>query len=244
MALKFDRQPFHDVSWLRDRPVAHRGLHDPAKKIYENTLTACAAAARRDYAIEVDLQPSSDGVPMVFHDFELDRMTDMEGEIRDKTSAELQAIRIMGTNDGIPTLRDLLELVSGEVGLVIELKGRKNADKGFVEAVARELKGYRGDAVIMSFYHHLLEDARSQAPHLPLGLTAYGDDENYDQHRRIAQKSNVDFISYELKNLETRFVSEFRQTGRPIISWTITNEAEAEYSAKFADQPTFEGFLP
>ena len=156
MVLKFDRQPFHNVDWLRDRPVAHRGLHDPAKKIYENTLTACAAAVRRDYAIEVDLQPSADGVPMVFHDFELDRMTGIKGEIREKTRAELREFRIMGTNDGIPTLRDLLELVAGDVGLVIELKGRKNADKGFVSAVARELNDYKGDAVIMSFYHHLL----------------------------------------------------------------------------------------
>lgn len=242
--LKFVKESPHMVDWLRERPIAHRGLHNQAKKIFENTLTACAAAVRRDYSIEVDLQPSSDGVPMVFHDYELERMTGQPGEIRDTDHRDLIKMQIMNTKDTIPTLRDLLELVAGEVGLVLELKGKTGADDGFVKAVSEDLESYQGDVAIMSFYHHILEDAREQVPHIPLGLTAYGDDEQYGKHKSIAEKTNVDFVSYELENLNTRFVHEFKETGRPLISWTIKNEKDAEYSEKFADQPTFEGFLP
>ncbi|MEM9332080.1 MAG: glycerophosphodiester phosphodiesterase family protein [Pseudomonadota bacterium] len=244
MKLNFDQAPFHRVDWIRERPIAHRGLHDASKKIYENTLTACASAVRQEYAIEVDLQPSLDGVPMVFHDYELERMTGKSGEIRDKAYSELSNLRILDSGDKIPALRDLLELVDGEVGLVLELKGRKGADAGFVKAVSEDLKAYEGNVVIMSFHHHILEDARKQAAHLALGLTAYGGESKYEQHRKIAEKTNVSFVSYELKNLETQFVSDFRKTNRPIISWTVKNEADAAFSARFADQPTFEGFLP
>jgi glycerophosphoryl diester phosphodiesterase len=242
--LTFDKPHSPKVNWLTERPIAHRGLHDASNKVFENTLSACAAAIRRDYAIEVDLQPSADGVPMVFHDYELDRMTTQKGDVREITSNVLAKINIMGTDDRIPTLADLLDLVSGEVGLVLELKGKTGADDGFVAAVAKELETYDGPVVIMSFHHHLLEDARAIAPDLPLGLTAYGDDSKYAQHLEISQKTNPDFLSYELKNLDTKFVSEFNKTGRPVISWTVKSEADAAKSARYAKQPTFEGFLP
>ena len=75
MALNFPPLKHERVGWLRDKPFAHRGLHDVDRKIVENTLPACQAAVTHGYNIEVDLQPSSDGVPMVFHDYTLDRLT-------------------------------------------------------------------------------------------------------------------------------------------------------------------------
>ena len=96
----------------------------------------------------------------------------------------------------------------------------------------------------MSFYHHILKDARALAPHLPLGLTAEGDIDRYEMHRSIALAANVDFVSYDVGNLETQFVTEFLATGRPLISWTVCSKMQAEYSAQYAAQPTFEGFLP
>ncbi len=244
MGITFNTKPSDNVNWLRERPVAHRGLHTPEDRIYENTLSAAAAAVRRDYSIEVDLQPSVDGVAMIFHDYTLDRMTNEMGEFRDLKADRLQTIQVKQSNDRIPTLAALLDLVAGEVGLVLELKGRPDADDGFVAAVARDLENYSGDVAIMSFHHHILEDARRIAPHLTLGLTAYGDDSKYDQHKSISEKTQVDFVSYELANLNTRFVQEYKKSGRPLISWTVKSEADAQISALHADQPTFEGFLP
>jgi len=174
-----------------------------SKGIYENTLSAARAAVEGGYNIELDIQPSSDMVPMVFHDYELERLTSESGETRSIAAQTLTKISIKDTKDKIPTLKEFLKVIDGKVGLVIELKGRKNEDEGFVAAIADLLSDYKGDAVTMSFEH------------------AEGDDRSYEKHKSIAQECDVDFISYYVKELDCKFVREFVETGRPSISWTI-----------------------
>lgn len=244
MALEFKNKSKHDLKWMIERPIAHRGLHDVSKGIYENTLSAARAAVEGGYNIELDIQPSSDMVPMVFHDYELERLTSESGETRSIAAQTLTKISIKDTKDKIPTLKEFLKVIDGKVGLVIELKGRKNEDEGFVAAIADLLSDYKGDAVTMSFEHHILKDARSVAPHLALGLTAEGDDRSYEKHKSIAQECDVDFISYYVKELDCKFVREFVETGRPSISWTIRTPDDKAYSDNFVDQVTFEGFKP
>lgn len=244
MALEFKNKSEHNLNWMIDRPIAHRGLHDVRNGIYENTLSAARAAVDGSYNIELDIQPSSDMVPMVFHDYELERLTNESGETRSVAASTLSKIFIKDTKDQIPTLEEFLNVIDGKVGLVIELKGRKDEDEGFVAAVADLLSTYQGDAAIMSFEHHILRDARKVAPQLPLGLTAEGDDRHYKKHQSIAQECNVDFISYYVKELDCKFVREFTQIGRKAISWTIRSQEEQAYSNKFVNQVTFEGFKP
>jgi glycerophosphoryl diester phosphodiesterase len=232
------------LDWMRSRPIAHRGLHDAANKTFENTLSAARRAVERRFHIEVDLHPSSDGVPMVFHDFDLKRLIGEEGALRDRTAAQLGKLAIGGSDDHMPTLRQLLDLVAGRVGLVLELKGIASRDDGFVAAVASELKRYDGPVAIMSFDHWLLTDARRDAPGLALGLTAEGDDEIYEDHWRIAREANVDFVSYGIRDLPCRFVREFRESGKPVITWTVRSPDDAKKSALYADQITFESFDP
>ena len=99
--------------WLTARPIAHRGLHDAADGVVENTLSSCAAAVAAGYAIEVDLQLSADGEAMVFHDDTLDRLTEATGPVAARTAAELQAVRFRATDDAMMRFSDLLTLVAG-----------------------------------------------------------------------------------------------------------------------------------
>ena len=244
MQLTFREPSLHKVNWLKQTPITHRALHDESSGIFENTLGAVKQSIAAGYSIEVDLQPSRDFVPMVFHDYKLDRLCDDQRNIRDVDARELSKITISNSVDTIPTLKDLLDLVDGQVGLVLELKGQPGADDGFVAAVSEALDGYAGNVAIMSFNHHLLKDAREIAPHLPLGLTAEGDDKRYDLHKLICEQTNVDFLSYGLENLDCRFVKDFRQTDRPAICWTIKSQADAAKAMTFSDQITFEGFRP
>ena len=71
--------PVNAPSWLVERPIAHRGLHDEAKGVIENTLRSAEAAIARGFAIEFDVQMSTDGEAIVFHDETLDRLTDATG---------------------------------------------------------------------------------------------------------------------------------------------------------------------
>ena len=127
---------------------------------------------------------------------------------------------------------------------MLELKGVEGADAGFAAAVAQCLKNYDGAVALMSFDHWLVEDVYRDAPQATLGLTAEGDDSHYEAHKTIAERCNVDFVSYGIGDLPCRFVTEFRASGRPVITWTIRSPADATKSARYADQITFEGFDP
>src|ERR1700759_2444963 len=99
------------LDWLTARPVAHRGLHDASRGIIENMPSAAQAAIAGNFAIECDIQLTSDGEAMVFHDDELDRLTEGSGALLTKTAAELQAVRFKGTHERMMTLGDLCSLV-------------------------------------------------------------------------------------------------------------------------------------
>jgi len=238
-------------SWMTAAPIAHRGLHDAVEGRFENTLSAAQAAVDQGFAIEVDLHPAADGVPVVFHDHTLERLTARAGEVRDLASAELGEIGIGGTADTIPTLRQLLDLVGGRVGVVLELKGNDGPGQKdtahapeFAAAVASVLENYDGPAAVMSFDHRLVRDMRRFFAGRPVGLTAWGDEDAGGVHRAIVEETRPDFISYYIKHIGVSFVRDFRASGRPVISWTIRSPEQAAESAQHADQITFEGFDP
>jgi glycerophosphoryl diester phosphodiesterase len=232
------------AEWLKDRPVAHRGYHDLNKKVWENTLSAFSRAIEAGFAIECDLHYASDGVPVVFHDEDLERLCNLKGDVRERTSQELGLLSIGGTSDKIPTLRQLLKLVNGQVPLVIELKGREADDSGFVDAVLEELEGYKGEVALMSFDHWLLRELKSAKAPYPLGLTAGGNKTEEFQTHEKAMKLGLDFISYFYADLPNAFISQEREKGTVVITWTVRDEKARKHTFENADQMTFEGFDP
>lgn len=234
-----------DLQWLTRRPVAHRGLHDMNKQVWENTLPAFSAAIAGNYAIECDVHLTKDGGVIVFHDDVLDRLAGREGRICDLTLAEAQQLTIGTTQDHAPSLRQMLDLVAGRVPLVIELKGVQGQDEGLVAAVAKELENYQGQAAIMSFDHHLIRRFRSDAPGIPAGLTAEGI-HAADMEKHFAMLAyDVDFVSYNFHHLPNPFITFFRDIlKRPVITWTVRNQEEKAVSDLHAGQITFEGFIP
>lgn len=151
------------------RPYAHRGLW--GGELPENSLGAFDAAARAGYAIELDVQLSSDGVVMVFHDYTLKRMcAGKEGKLCEYTAAELGEMCLNGVeNERIPTFLEVLATVDGRVPLLIELKG-ESTNTALVPKVLECLEGYRGEYCIESFNPMLLRAVKKQAPHIVRGL--------------------------------------------------------------------------
>jgi len=234
-----------DLAFLTARPIAHRGLHDLNVARWENTLSAFEAAAAAGYAIECDVHRAADGVPVVFHDDELARLTGASGFVYQRTAAELGTLSVGGTADRVPTLDDMLDVVAGRVPLVIELKGNKGIDDGLVAAVAARLGTYRGEAALMSFDHWLVRRFRVEAPGIPAGLTAWGLS-NADMEAHFSMLAHdIDFVSYAWDHLPNPFIRFFRERlGRPAITWTVRDEAAVAATRAHADQMTFEGFLP
>lgn len=234
----------NSASWLKDQPIAHRGYHDLNQKVWENTLSAFSRAIEAGFAIECDLHYASDGVPVVFHDEDLERLCNLKGDVRERTSQELGLIAIGGTSDKIPTLKKMLDLVKGQVPLVIELKGREADDTGFVETVLEVLEGYEGKVALMSFDHWLLRDLKELNAPYPLGLTAGGiQPEEFTMHEK-AMALGLDFISYYYADLPNPFITAEREKGTVIITWTVHDEEGRKQTFENADQMTFEGFDP
>jgi glycerophosphoryl diester phosphodiesterase len=239
------------------RPVAHRALHGPGRP--ENGLAAVRAAVAAGYGIEVDVQPSSDGVAMAFHDEVLGRMTGEAGPVAARTARELGRLTLRGGAEGIPTLVEVLAEVGGRVALLVEVKDQDGALGESVgaleEAVARALRGYDGPVAVMSFNPHAVAVLRDLLPGVPRGLTtsAFSPGEwapvppaTCDRLRGVPDYDRVgaSFISHEARDLSSPRVAELKAQGAAILAWTIRSPEEEAAARRVADQVTFEGYAP
>ena len=243
---------------LRRLPVAHRALHDRTKGVVENSPAAIRAAIAAGYAIEIDLQLSADGIAMVFHDEELDRLTGETGLVNARSAGELGAITLKDSQDRIPTLAEVLEIVSGQVPLLIEIKDQTltmaQTDGRLEDATARLLATYSGEVAVMSFNPHSILHMARLAPSVPRGITtsAYDpadwaplDPAICDHLREIPDfdRSQSSFISHEASDLARPRVAALKARGAAILCWTIrSREAEAK-ARRIADNITFESYL-
>lgn len=232
-----------DLGWLTARPIAHRGFHDAAAGRPENSLAAFQAAIESDYAIECDLHPASDGIPVVFHDHRLERLTGAPGVVRDRSSGELGRMRLLGTAEPIPTLPALLDLVDGRVPLVIELKHVEGRDSGFAAAVVNSLIAYNGPVALMSFDAALITDIRATGTDIPRGWIGEGDNGTNLKHLDAIAKLGVEFVSYNIDHLPTAAMTFARAALKlPLICWTVRTPDQHEKARLLTDQITFEGF--
>ncbi len=238
-----------------DRPVAHRGLHGAG--VPENSLAAARAAIAGGYGIELDVQPSADGVAMVFHDYTLDRMTAETGPVSARTAAELAAIPLTGGTEGIPTLAAFLALVAGRVPVLIEVKSQDEftgeATGPLEQSVARDLAGYHGPVAVMSFNPFSVAAMARLAPDVPRGLTTWSWSADPDHPIAAALEDHLrgipdfeptasSFISHEAADLSRPRVADLKARGAAVLCWTIRSpEAEAA-ARKVADNVTFEGY--
>jgi glycerophosphoryl diester phosphodiesterase len=241
-----------DLDWLIARPVAHRGLHDQ-KTVIENTPSAFAAAIAGHYGIECDLQISADDEAMVYHDDELDRLTEGHGRLDATTTAELKRVAFKATRDRMITLGELCDLVAGRATLVIELKSRFDGDRRLVSRAASVLSGYRGPAAVMSFDPAQIVDLRATAPQLPRGMVAetHGWGEVAAAPKRaimyFAQmvSARPQFIAYALRDLPALWPAVARSVLRlPLLAWPVRSADDQRKAARYADQMIFEGFRP
>jgi glycerophosphoryl diester phosphodiesterase len=155
-------------------PIAHRALHDRSKGRVENAPASIRAAVAAGYAIEIDLQLSKDGVAMVFHDEDLDRLTGEHGLVADRTAADLGRIGLKDSTDTIPSFAEVLALIGGRVPLLVEIKDQTlvmgETDGRLEAAAARDVAGYTGPLAFMSFNPHAWPVPRCTARADNIGL--------------------------------------------------------------------------
>ncbi|MEO6041707.1 MAG: glycerophosphodiester phosphodiesterase family protein, partial [Croceibacterium sp.] len=167
---------FARVGWLIERLYAHRGYHGAGR--LENSPSAFRAALDHGLGIECDVQQSAEGQAMVFHDWDLDRLTGAAGPVREQPAAALAHLRLGASEDTIWPLARLLEAVGGEVPLLIEIKSRKDvAYAPLCLAVRQALLRYSGPVAVMSFDPRVVHWFAANASHLVRGLVVTEEDE-------------------------------------------------------------------
>ena len=242
-----------EMEKFKEIKYAHRGLHDATKA--ENSLSAFAAAKEMGFGIELDVRLSKDGELVVFHDNNLTRMAGIEGKVIDFTAEELSKMSLSGTSDGVPTFRQVLDLIDGAVPLIIEMKMGGN-ECGVAEKLMEVIDGYTGDYVVESFNPKALKIVRKKRPDILRGILSmeYLKEEKHKgsllygllQHLMLNFMVRPDFIAYEKTGYAVwglRFVR--RSFGTALITWTVKSaEEEMEAISHGFDTVIFEGYIP
>jgi glycerophosphoryl diester phosphodiesterase len=244
--------------WLTPRPFAHRGLHDAAAGVIENTAGAARAAVAADYGIEVDLQISADGEAMVHHDPALGRVTDGTERLDQMTAAALKRVAFRSTGERMISLGELCDFVAGRVPLLLEMKSRFDGDARLPQRLAGVLAGYRSPAAAMSSDPAQLAWLRQKAPHLLRGIVAakYRPHPYWDQMSPLLRygmacllpavlTGRPHFVAYAVNDLPAIAPTFARHAlCLPVLTWVVRSEAERARALRFADQIIFEGFRP
>lgn len=248
--------------WLTARPIAHRGLHDAAAGVIENSIGAARAAIAAGYAIECDVQATRDGDVVVFHDDTLERLTAAQGDVRDLDARALAALTLNGSHETIPLLGDFLAAVSGRTPLVVELKSRFDDDMTAARRVSAALAAYSGPVVVESFDPEPIAWLRANATalgvaHIPLGIVG---EASYDEGEWLSlpaarraemthflhyPRTRPDFLSWRVADFPHAIPFLARAAlGIPVTTWTVRSPTQAASAAAWADQIVFERFRP
>ena len=239
---------------LKQYRYAHRGYHDKPQ-IPENSLPAFRRAVERGWGAELDVHLLSDGTLAVFHDSTLSRCTGQEGTIEALTLPEMKQLRLEGTDEQIPTLDEVLQVVDGKVPLIIEIKTHKSNHLALSQAVCERLDRYDGLFCIESFDPRAVADVRKLRPTFCRGQLASDfirEPENLPLYQRVVLKNLLlncmgrpDFIAYRFEDRQARANRRAVDVlGLQEVCWTIRSKDDLLACESAGAIPIFECFDP
>ncbi len=222
--------------------IAHRGLH--GGELIENTLPAFKKAVELGYGIELDIQLSSDKIPVIHHDYTLKRVFGVDKDVSMLSVNELKAL-------GVPTLSEVLEVIGGKVPLVAEIKGESTDTEVCVKA-AELLDDYDGLYCVESFNPMHMRWFKKNRPKVVRGQlsTAFGKrDDNKGllhqllRHMLLNFLSRPHFVAYEYKynSVSARLCALL---GAHMVCWTPQSADDINKAKKLYKTFIFEGFEP
>ena len=237
---------------LQGWSYAHRGLH--GKGIPENSMAAFRAALDHGFGIEFDLHLLKDGNLAIMHDSLLKRTTGAGGRIEDLTTEDLTAYHLEGTEETIPTFRQVLELFAGKAPLIIELKSDNNAE-ALVDAAVKAMEGYEGPYCMESFDPRCVHILKKKYPHIIRGqLTEdyFRSNSKLPVPLKWALKYQAlnfltlpDFVAYKYRDLHTVSNTLVRKFwGVAGVTWTLQTQEELDDAVRRGWIPIFEHFIP
>ncbi|NMB98182.1 MAG: glycerophosphodiester phosphodiesterase [Clostridiaceae bacterium] len=235
-------------SWL----YAHRGLHDLNAGIPENTIPAFEKAVEMKFGIELDVHISKDEQVIVFHDDTLKRACGVDKEVSSMTYDMLKTYNLFNTDTQIPLFKEVLDLVSGKVPIIIELKSCCNIEK-LCTAVSNILDNYNGLYCIESFDPRIVKwfrINRSEVSRGQLSTSLYKSNLSLPVAFAITNLlTNVitrpHFIAYDFNSRQNLSFLICRKLFKAnTVAWTIRNRNDLDKAKNLFDTFIFESFIP
>lgn len=235
-------------SFLVKQQIAHRGLHDAESP--ENTISAFGKAIDNGYAMEIDLQMSSDGVVVVFHDDNLKRVTGVDSPLCEKDLAFLKTLKICDSDEKIPTFEEFLAFIDGRQPVLIEIKDHKNV--GVLEQkVADMLEDYKGEFALQSFNPFIVKWFADHTPQYLRGqLSCDFANEDLAWYKKYLLKNlffirynKSQFVSYDIDSIKRAQILRLKKK-MPIIAWTARSQDDVDSKKPYFDNIIFEDFIP
>lgn len=227
------------------RIYAHRGMFDN-QSVPENSLPAFRRAVSERLGIELDIHLSADGEPVVFHDDTLARMCKDNRRPEEVSAAELKTLSLLDTGETIPTLREALAEIGGQVPLIVELKG-ESPDTALCDAAMPILENYGGPYCVESFNPLLVARYRKLAPHVMRGILTTRFRRDGERHGLLGYVlqwmllnflARPDFIAVRYPYGKSYPVRLCRRLGAAAFAWTVRERAEYDLA-----KPYFDAFI-
>lgn len=239
---------------LKKYRYAHRGFHDKPV-IPENSLPAFRRAIEHGFGAELDVHLLKDGTLAVFHDSDLRRCANVDGQIEDLTLEELKQLRLEGTDEQIPTFDEVLALFESATPLIIELKTARGNHHALAKAVCERLDTYKGEFCIESFDPFALIDVKKLRPEIcrgQLSMNFCKDPSGLPFYKRVIAGSMLlnfltrpDFIAYKFEDRKALSPTLCRTLwGIQEVSWTIRRKEDLLNAEQAGSIGIFECFDP
>lgn len=204
-----------DLDFLKNNLIAHRGVHN--SNIPENTIQSFIKCVDKNYIIELDIHILQDKTIVVYHDYNLKRLTNKNKVIETLTYEQLSKIKIKNKYT-IPTLKQVMHIVDGKVPLLIEIKDLDN-NENFEKELVKILDNYKGKFAIQSLNPFVIDWFKKNRKDYIIGLIVLNEF-NYKVFKNSIKK--IDFISINKKYLPFKY----NLKNKLLIGWTIKTEEE------------------
>lgn len=238
------------------RKIAHRGLFDNNTGYPENSLPAFKRAIEYGFGIELDVRLTKDGIPIIFHDADLNRVCNINKKVEDLTYKEIKTCTLFDSKEHIPQLSHALQMIDGKVPLIIEIKAEYD-----VAEISRKtmnlLYRYPGQYCIESFSPLVLSWFEKHEPNVlrgQLSMDFFKEEANIEKPFivKFAAKnlltnfiSHPDFISYELAGANSiPMILERKLFEVKTAAWGVHSEDDLKFADQYFDIIIFDGFIP
>ena len=236
------------TSWLTNSSFAHRGLHGRETGCVENSPAAFELAIKEGFGFELDVLLSKDHRAVVIHDETLDRLAGQDRKVIDLPAEEFKKVKLLGSDDHIPTLAEILKMTAARAPILIEIKGDQGEPEKISQAVWQDIEDYRGEVAIMSFYPDIVSYFQNTHGDVPRGLVATPLDDGglptqyFDEDYQIELINSlaIDFIAYDIRAIPNKVTRYCQLHNIPVLTWTVRSEENRKIAHAYTDAIIFE----